>query len=140
MMETLTRCGVIVTCLLSVLSLHSTSAGVFRFNRNFNMTVTNSRKTPMFNNSITHPIKPGSPLIDYLEKACEIDQSKFKFTVTYFAKLGYFVNAFNDVYSVWNATEKNYWRISNQNGSLPVGVSTYIPKSGDRVVFELVSG
>ncbi|KAH3846815.1 uncharacterized protein LOC127873411 [Dreissena polymorpha] len=135
------RYSLVIVCLMCIIGVHSTAADHIRPIRTFTMTVTNSLKTPMFNNSITLPIRwIRSRLIDYMETAGDIDQSKFKFTVTYFAKLGYFVNAFNDVYSVWNASEKNYWRISNQNGSLNVGVSTYEPQKGDRVVFELVSG
>lgn len=106
----------------------------------FKYTISNKLQQPYFEESMLLKISVGEPIpfIRYMEESVIINPTKFKsFTGNFTSPYGYYIESINGVAGNW-AVNKTYWQISNSSGPLDVGVSTYIPASGDRILFKLV--
>lgn len=79
-------------------------------------------------------------MILYMEKAVLLKPGNFtRFSATYSSPYGYFIDSINGVAGNW-PEKKTYWQILNQSGPLKVGVSTYVPEKGDKILFNLTKG
>ncbi|KAL4222179.1 hypothetical protein ACF0H5_018219 [Mactra antiquata] len=106
--------------------------------KDFKYTVNNVLQDPRFTESIILKIKPRRYLIDYMEEACRIAPTRFtNFTATYFPSVpGYLINAINGVAGNYNR-DHSFWQILNKGVALVVGVSQYIPRPRDNIMFNL---
>ncbi|XP_052809967.1 uncharacterized protein LOC128238273 [Mya arenaria] len=92
-------------------------------------------KPPYFNHSEDLFIVDKKPLVFYMNTACKKYPDEFTtYSATYFPKLGFFIDSINGLAGDWG-TDKSYWRILNFSQPLSVGVSSYVPRPGDNIVF-----
>ncbi|XP_076461594.1 cobalamin binding intrinsic factor-like isoform X2 [Babylonia areolata] len=103
------------------------------------LVVRNILREPTFEDSVKLRCTRSKTLFFMMQEAADVDPA-FKFSVTYFAHLGYFVNAMNGLASTYNL-DKTWWAILDGNNNLtPVGVSSYVPKHGETVTFNFTQG
>ncbi|XP_052811954.1 uncharacterized protein LOC128239369 isoform X2 [Mya arenaria] len=106
--------------------------GATKTGPNFRYTVRNQRVEPAFLYSIRMRIEDNQPLIYYMEKACDKEPEKFKYSATYFPELGYFIDSIKGVAGD-RKTHKSSWKIFNFSQLLNEGVSSYIPCPDDEI-------
>ncbi|BFZ02136.1 hypothetical protein BsWGS_05175 [Bradybaena similaris] len=95
--------------------------------------------TPNFEHNVTIYREPQCSLVHFLEQAAELN-GYFNFSSSYHRSLGYMVNTINHVTA--DVSAKTYWNIksvTNGYNSLLCGVSTYIPKHGEEILFNFTS-
>ncbi|XP_052766009.1 uncharacterized protein LOC128207236 [Mya arenaria] len=95
-----------------------------------NYTIINNIMDPTFSNMITLAVDAGSPMINYMERACDTRSAEFKsFSVMYMVEFdGYFVYAVNGVVADWQTT---YWILTNNTDQITAGVSNYVPVAAE---------
>ncbi|XP_061169872.1 uncharacterized protein LOC133179134 isoform X2 [Saccostrea echinata] len=99
-------------------------------------TIRNKLADPKFEYEQNVTSKAGQPFIRFMEQAAD-DDKNFQFSSKYYAKLGYFIEILGkDRAGVFGLA---YWQfIKAPCTVLPVGVSSYIPKDGDHLIFDYV--
>ncbi|XP_055867340.1 uncharacterized protein LOC106055251 [Biomphalaria glabrata] len=80
--------------------------------------------------------EPQKPLLYFLERAANL-VTGFKFTSTYFAGLGYFIDSINGIEG--SIASKTFWHISSSGVALECGASSYIPEDGERILFNFTT-
>ncbi|XP_052764830.1 uncharacterized protein LOC128206444 isoform X2 [Mya arenaria] len=109
----------------------------FPSHQTFTYTVNNGIKAPYFTHTVDLFIIDDKPLVYYMSTACQKYPDIFTtYSATYFPSFGYFIDAINGVAADWDA-DKSYWRILNFSQPLSVGVSSYVPREGDEIIFNL---
>ncbi|XP_067682408.1 uncharacterized protein [Haliotis asinina] len=77
-------------------------------------------------------------LIVFLQKAADM-REEFRFSASY-GTYGYYIDTINGVEANYPKHE-TWWHIKNQdNVSLPLGSSCYIPSDGEIITYEFVKG
>ncbi|XP_071081247.1 uncharacterized protein [Haliotis cracherodii] len=100
--------------------------------------VRNSLVKPYFRHTVEIKGMRQRQLIFFLEKAADI-REEFRFTATY-GQWGYFIDTINGLDSNYFVDE-TWWHIIDQNNeSLPLGSSSYVPKNGQTITYEYVRG
>ncbi|KAH9495960.1 hypothetical protein Btru_012222 [Bulinus truncatus] len=84
--------------------------------------------------SITN--EPQGALLFFLEKAATL-VTGFKFTSTYYAGLGYFIDSINGIQS--SVQDKTFWHISSGGVALTCGASSYVPEDGEKLLFNFTT-
>ncbi|ESO82162.1 hypothetical protein LOTGIDRAFT_237142 [Lottia gigantea] len=98
------------------------------------LTLQNQLQPEYFEYNVTLHDVPKHQLIRHLELAAEKDKH-FKFSATYFAGLGYFIDSINGLFGKWNP-DKTYWEILNSHlEQTELGVGSYVPTHGELVTF-----
>ncbi|KAK7109553.1 cobalamin binding intrinsic factor-like isoform X1 [Littorina saxatilis] len=103
--------------------------------------VRNLIREPTFEETVTLNCTRYKTLFYMMQDAAEAN-SVFRFSATYdhAGHPGFFVNAFNGVYSNWTE-DRTWWQILDGDLNLtPVGISTYEPSAGETVTFNLTQG
>lgn len=74
-------------------------------------------------------------LIDVMNKA--VEETNFTYNATYNSKYGYFITSINGL----TAKSPEWWHIlgGDDNISIPVGASCYVPENGEQVLFKIDS-
>ncbi|KAH3720453.1 uncharacterized protein LOC127856318 [Dreissena polymorpha] len=102
----------------------------------FTYSVLNHLFPPYFMKSTPMKLQGKRPFLYYMQQAVEKYNTEFKnFTATYYPTYGYFIEGINGLMGNFK-DNRTYWEFSNATfGPLDKGVSSYIPSSGDKVLF-----
>ncbi|KAL8562783.1 hypothetical protein ACOMHN_022658 [Nucella lapillus] len=109
--------------------------------KNVTLVVRNILRDTNFEESVTLSCTRAKTLFTMMMEAAEVNTA-FKFSVSYnhAGHPGFFVNAFNNVYSQWQV-DQTWWQILDGNLNLtPVGASSYQPSDGETVTFNFTQG
>ncbi|CAL1540365.1 unnamed protein product [Lymnaea stagnalis] len=106
--------------------------------RKINVTIIATNSLQGDNFELTVPIirEHKRNLLSFLQQAAELENG-FKFQATYFANLGYYIDSINGVRA--SPENKTYWQISSDGVSLQCGVSSYVPKNEDVILFNFTT-
>ncbi|XP_070210678.1 uncharacterized protein [Littorina saxatilis] len=116
------------------------TCNLFKKPKEVTIRVRNVLTEPNFEESLTVNCTRFKTLFYIMQEAAEANRF-FRFTCKYYGKeLGFFIEAFNDVFGNW-AEKKTYWEILDGDlNQTPVGASNYVPKHGETVTFNLTQG
>ncbi|XP_053374635.1 cobalamin binding intrinsic factor-like [Mercenaria mercenaria] len=106
----------------------------------FQYTINNQLQKPYFRSSINLRVYPFVRMIRYMEEAVLINPEGFiNFRANFTSPYGYYVDTIHLLTEAYKVN-KTYWQISNSSGPLDVGVSSYKPVPGDKILFNFTQG